>query len=113
MDIAADSSAALDAPQDVWNHYKNLVEQAQKLFGAHHYRDYHFLYTLSDHVAHFVLEHYESDDSRVDERSLVDETARKVSASLLPHAYVHSWNGKFRRPAALSVLKQQHVLPSR
>src|ERR1019366_435651 len=51
MDIAADSAAALNPPPEVWDHYKNLVEQAQKLFGAHHYRDYHFLYTLSDQVA--------------------------------------------------------------
>ena len=102
MDIAADSAAALDAPAEVWDHYKNLVDQAQKLFGAHHYRDYHFLYTLSDHVAHFGLEHHESDDSRVDERALVDDASRKISASLLPHEYVHSWNGKFRRPADLA-----------
>jgi predicted metalloprotease with PDZ domain len=110
MDIAADSAAALDAPQEVWNHYKNLVEQAQKLFGAHHYRDYHFLYTLSDHVAHFGLEHHESDDSRVDERSLVDDAARKMSASLLPHEYVHSWNGKFRRPADLATPDYQEAM---
>src|SRR6202044_2329675 len=77
MDIASDSAAALEAPPEVWDHYKNLVEQAQKLFGAHHYRDYHFLYTLSDHVAHFGLEHHESDDSRVDERALVDDASRK------------------------------------
>jgi predicted metalloprotease with PDZ domain len=102
MDIAADSAAALEAPQEAWDHYKSLVDQAQKLFGAHHYRDYHFLYTLSDHVAHFGLEHHESDDSRVDERALVDDTSRKLSASLLPHEYVHSWNGKFRRPYDLA-----------
>jgi predicted metalloprotease with PDZ domain len=102
MDIAADSAAALEAPQETWDHYKSLVDQAQRLFGAHHYRDYHFLYTLSDHVAHFGLEHHESDDSRVDERALVDDTSRKLSASLLPHEYVHSWNGKFRRPAGLA-----------
>ena len=110
MDIAADSAAALDAPQETWDHYKNLVEQAQKLFGAHHYRDYHFLYTLSDHVAHFGLEHHESDDSRVDERSLVDERLRKISASLLPHEYVHSWNGKFRRPADLATPDYQQPM---
>jgi len=110
MDIAADSAAALDAPQDVWDHYKSLVEQAQKLFGAHHYRDYHFLYTLSDHVAHFGLEHHESDDSRVEERALVDESARKMSASLLPHEYVHSWNGKFRRPADLTTPDYQQPM---
>jgi predicted metalloprotease with PDZ domain len=102
MDIAADSAAALDAPQEVWDHYKSLVEQANKLFGAHHYRDYHFLLSLSDHVAHFGLEHHESDDSRVEERGLVDESARKLEADLLPHEYVHSWNGKYRRPADLA-----------
>jgi predicted metalloprotease with PDZ domain len=110
MDIAADSAAALDAPQEVWDHYKNLVEQAQKLFGAHHYRDYHFLYTLSDHVAHFGLEHHESDDSRVEERALVDDTSRKLSASLLPHEYVHSWNGKFRRPYDLATPDYQQPM---
>jgi predicted metalloprotease with PDZ domain len=110
MDIAADSAAALDAPPEVWEHYKSLVDQAQKLFGAHHYRDYHFLYTLSDHVAHFGLEHHESDDSRVGERDLVDDTARKQSASLLPHEYVHSWNGKFRRPADLATPDYQQPM---
>jgi predicted metalloprotease with PDZ domain len=110
MDIAADSAAALDAPAEVWGHYKNLVAQAQKLFGAHHYRDYHFLYTLSDHVAHFGLEHHESDDSRVDERALVDDTSRKLSASLLPHEYVHSWNGKYRRPADLATPHYQEPM---
>jgi predicted metalloprotease with PDZ domain len=102
MDVAADSAAALEPPQEVWDHYKNLVEQTNKLFGAHHYRDYHFLFSLSDHVAHFGLEHHESDDSRVDERGLVDECMRKMEAGLLPHEYVHSWNGKYRRPADLA-----------
>src|ERR1700732_287758 len=110
IDVAADSAAALDPPQEVWDHYKNLVEQANKLFGAHHYRDYHFLLSLSDHVAHFGLEHHESDDSRIDERGLVDESARKLSASLLPHEYVHSWNGKYRRPADLTTPDYQQPM---
>ncbi|MGA8429476.1 MAG: M61 family peptidase [Candidatus Sulfotelmatobacter sp.] len=110
MDIAADSASALDAPQDVWDHYKTLVEQANKLFGAHHYRDYHFLLSLSDHVAHFGLEHHESDDSRIDERGLVDETTRKADAGLLPHEYVHSWNGKYRRPYDLATPDYQQPM---
>jgi predicted metalloprotease with PDZ domain len=110
MDVAADSEAALDPPQAVWDHYKSLVEQANKLFGAHHYRDYHFLYSLSDHVAHFGLEHHESDDSRVGERGLVDEMDRKLEASLLPHEYVHSWNGKYRRPADLATPDYQQPM---
>jgi predicted metalloprotease with PDZ domain len=102
LDVAADSAAALEPPQEVWDRYKNLVAQAGVLFGAQHYQHYHFLYTLSDHVAHFGLEHHESDDSRVGERGLVDENDRKLDASLLPHEYVHSWNGKYRRPAGLA-----------
>ena len=103
LDIAADSAAALDAPPEVLEHYKTLVAQAYALFGARHYRDYHFLYSLSDHVAHFGLEHHESNDSRVGERDLIDPDGRKLVAGLLPHEYVHSWNGKYRRPADLSI----------
>ncbi len=82
MDVAADSAAALDAPADVWEHYKNLVTQANALFGAQHYRDYHFLYSLSDHVAHFGLEHHESNDSRLGERALVDPTKRLLGCGI-------------------------------
>jgi predicted metalloprotease with PDZ domain len=102
LDVAADSAAALDAPPEVWEHYRNLVKQAGLMFGARHYRDYHFLFTLSDHVAHFGLEHHESNDSRVEERALIEEDSRKDTAGLLPHEYVHSWNGKYRRPADLA-----------
>ncbi len=102
MDIAADSSAALDPPADIWEHYKNLVTQANAIFGAQHYRDYHFLYSLSDHVAHFGLEHHESNDSRSDERALVDPGKRLLSSGLLSHEYMHSWNGKYRRPFDLA-----------
>lgn len=102
MDIAADTAADLDAPPAVFDHYKNLTDQAKKLFGAQHFRDYHFLYSLSDHVAHFGLEHHESDDSRSSERALVDPEERLLEAGLLSHEYVHSWNGKYRRPADLT-----------
>jgi predicted metalloprotease with PDZ domain len=102
LDVAADSPAALEAPEEVWEHYRNLVKQAGILFGARHYTGYHFLLTLSDHVAHFGLEHHESNDSRVHERSLIEEDGRKLTAGLLPHEYVHSWNGKYRRPADLA-----------
>src|SRR5438094_4833760 len=110
MDIAADTAAALEAPSEVWEHYKNLVAQAGTLFGARHYRDYHFLFSLSDHVAHFGLEHHESNDSRTEERTLVDPQVRIVHASLLPHEYVHSWNGKYRRPADLTTSDYQQTM---
>ena len=102
LDIAADSPEALEAPPEVFDHYRSLTDQATKLFGAQHFRDYHFLYTLSDHVAHFGLEHHESNDSRLPERYLMDAKGRLLGAGLLTHEYVHSWNGKYRRPADLA-----------
>ena len=110
LDLAADSAAALEAPEDVLQHYRTLVGQASKLFGAQHFRDYHFLYTLSDHVAHFGLEHHESNDSRLGERALVDDTGRLLGAGLLTHEYVHSWNGKYRRPADLATSDYQRPM---
>jgi predicted metalloprotease with PDZ domain len=102
LHIAADSERATRITDDEIRHYRNLVDEANLLFGAHHYRDYHFLLTLSDHVAHFGLEHHESSDDRAEEDTLVDDEIRKVNADLLPHEFVHSWNGKFRRPAGLA-----------
>ena len=103
MNLAADSDRALEvSPQIVLIQYKNLVKETGALFGSRHYRDYHFLFTLSDHVAHFGLEHHESSDDRYAKRTLVDPDIQRISADLLSHEFVHSWNGKFRRPAGLT-----------
>ena len=103
LNIAADSAAALEITPDLESQYRALVAETGALFGARHYRHYDFLLTLSDLTAHFGLEHHESSDDRVDERSLIDEDRRKVMSGLLPHEMVHSWNGKYRRPASLAI----------
>jgi predicted metalloprotease with PDZ domain len=110
IDIAADSAAALAMTPETQLQLHNLVTEAYALFGVRHYRDYHFLLTLSDDVAHFGLEHHESSDDRTAERSLIDEAERVEFASLLPHEYVHSWNGKFRRPAGLATPDYQQPM---
>ncbi|MGO8839239.1 MAG: M61 family metallopeptidase [Limisphaerales bacterium] len=100
--LVADSAAALEmTPEDI-RHFMHLVKEENALFGAHHYRDYHFLLTLSDRVSHFGLEHHESSDDRVGENYLTDASARESFPDLLPHEMVHSWNGKYRRPAGMA-----------
>jgi predicted metalloprotease with PDZ domain len=103
LDMVADSEEALNISPDNQKEMVNLVAEAGILFGARHYRDYHFLLTLSDHVAHFGLEHHESNDSRLPERALLMPGSGMSLGGLLAHEYVHSWNGKFRRPADLTV----------
>ena len=81
IDIAADSPAALEMTPETEAHYRTLIAEADALFGSHHYRDYHFLLTLSENVAHFGLEHHESSDDRIYERSLTDPATRVAMAS--------------------------------
>ena len=100
--LAGDSDEAVAISDELIGQYRNLVTEAGSLFGTRHYRDYHFLVTVSDHVAHFGLEHHESSDDRVQERALIEPSGRKVEGALLPHEFVHSWNGKYRRPGGLT-----------
>ncbi|HUJ40386.1 MAG TPA: hypothetical protein VLW54_07555 [Candidatus Acidoferrales bacterium] len=102
IDMVADSEAALAMSGEVRKGLTNLVAESRALFGTRHYREYHFLLTLSDHVAHFGLEHHESNDSRLAERTLISPGAGVAVGGLLSHEFVHSWNGKFRRPADLT-----------
>jgi predicted metalloprotease with PDZ domain len=102
LDIAADSDEALNAPDDLVDHYRKLVREARALFGSTHYREYHFLVALSDQIGHFGLEHHESSDDQARENYLTDTVSNVVGATLLPHEYVHSWNGKYRRPEGLA-----------
>ena len=110
LDIVADSAAALEITPEDSRRFARLVTETGALFGARHYRAYHFLLTLSDHVAHFGLEHHESSDDRVDENYLTDEDSRMEGAFLLCHEMVHSWNGKYRRPAGLATADFQQPM---
>ena len=102
IDAISDSDAALDWSPTTIAQYRNLVQEALALYGARHWEHYHFLFTLSDNVTSFGLEHHQSSDDRVPENSVIDPKLREESASLLPHEFTHSWNGKYRRPAGLA-----------
>jgi predicted metalloprotease with PDZ domain len=102
IDIASDSAAALEMSAGDRQAFSNLVAEAAALFGSCHFRDYHFLLSLSNHTGHFGLEHHESSENLTSEGFLVDPYIRALGAALLPHEYIHSWNGKYRRPAGLT-----------
>ncbi len=101
LDMVADYPQALDIGDTYTRDYRNLIVQANRLFGSHHYENYHFLLTLSDHTGHFGLEHHQSSDDRINADIFLNKQTLLGEASLLPHEYTHSWNGKFRRPAKL------------
>ncbi len=110
IDLVGESDGDLEmTPEDVAA-YRKLVFEADALFGAHHYLQYHFLFTLSDVVGHHGLEHHQSSDNSAAERTLIDPKLHLLEADLLPHEFTHSWNGKFRRPAGLATRNYQEPM---
>ena len=102
LNLVADTEEDLAISPSQVQGMKNLVKQAYALFGSHHYGHYDFLLTLSDNTGHFGLEHHQSSDDRSFADLYIMPETSLVGSHLLPHEYVHSWNGKFRRPAGLA-----------
>jgi len=109
LDLAADDEANLEIRPQTVDAYKHLVTEAGKLFGTYHYSEYHFLVTLSDPLIGGGLEHHQCSEDRMRAGSFVDGPM-VGGGSLLPHEYVHSWNGKYRRPAGLATSDYQQPM---
>jgi predicted metalloprotease with PDZ domain len=107
LDMAADGPEDLDLPLAHVENFSRLVREAGALYQSRHYREYHFLVTLSDSVAHFGLEHHESSDDRISAKTFIEDDRFILAGSLLPHEFTHSWNGKYRRPGDLATSNYQ------
>src|SRR3954449_2946047 len=101
LDVIADSEQELAAKPEQIAAHQRLVAQAVKAFGAQHYDHYDFLLTISDQLGGSGLEHHRSSEDGVDRGYFTDWDNRLRDRNLLPHEYVHSWNGKYRRAADL------------
>jgi predicted metalloprotease with PDZ domain len=110
MDVVADAEPDLAMTSQDVAAYQKLVAETGALFGVRHYRQYHFLLTLSDQVGGHGLEHHESNDSVEAERALLDPDLHMLYADLVPHEFTHSWNGKYRRPAGLATPNYQEPM---
>jgi predicted metalloprotease with PDZ domain len=107
VDMVGESDEAIQITDQDVTSLKQLVSETGKLFGARHYTKYHFLLILGDETAHHGLEHHESSDNGAAEDMFSNSGAHDLEADLLPHEFVHSWNGKYRRPAGLATRDYQ------
>jgi predicted metalloprotease with PDZ domain len=110
LDLAGDGPEDIALNQTHIDQFSKLVRETGALYQSRHYGSYHFLVTLSDQVAHFGLEHHQSSDDRVPERTFIDEGSFAEEGDLLPHEFTHSWNGKYRRPAGLATPNYQEPM---
>ncbi len=103
LNVMADEPEFLEVTPKVLEIHRELVRQADKLYGARHYDHYDFLLSLSDRLAGSGIEHQRSSDNGTDPKYFTTWDTAFISRDLLPHEYNHSWNGKYRRPADLWV----------
>jgi predicted metalloprotease with PDZ domain len=101
LNLFADRPQLLAMKPEQLEAYRNLVRQAYKLYGSHHYSHYDFLYSLSDQIQQNGLEHHQSSEDGSDPEALTEWDKTASGRDLLAHEFTHSWNGKFRRPADL------------
>jgi predicted metalloprotease with PDZ domain len=101
LNLFADRPDQLEATDTQITAHRNLVQQAYRLFGSQHYDHYDFLLALTDRMGGIGLEHHRSSENGVDGSYFTDWDRAASERDLLPHEMVHSWNGKFRRPADL------------
>ncbi|WP_267381892.1 MULTISPECIES: peptidase M61 [unclassified Sphingomonas] len=101
LDTFADSPGQLVATPEQIDAHKRLVDQAVKLFGAQHYDNYHFLFSISDRIGGIGLEHHRSSEDGTKAGFFTEWKDNVAARNLLPHEYTHSWDGKFRRGADL------------
>ncbi|WP_297803619.1 peptidase M61 [uncultured Brevundimonas sp.] len=91
-------------------YYENLITQADRLFGARPYDRYEFLVAATEKLGGIGLEHHRSSENAVPQDFFTNWGKSLGAVGLLPHEYVHTWNGKRNRPA--DELTANHNIPS-
>jgi len=100
LDMVADAPENLSASPAQLEAHRRLVQQAYKLFGSHHFAHYDFLMALSDEFSFAGLEHHQSSENGVRTSYFSDwDHQQSWRSGLVSHEFIHSWDGKFRRPA--------------
>ena len=99
LNVFADRPGDLAATPEQIAAHRRLVGQAFKLFGSKPFDRYEFLLGLSAELSGIGLEHHRSSENIVPRNYFTDWTNTGSTRGLLPHEFVHSWNGKYRRPA--------------
>lgn len=103
LHIVADNAAAIAPTPEQLAGFEAMVDQADLLFGVRPFDRYEFLLGLTSRMGGIGLEHHRSSENTAPPGFFTEEgwADNYNSRTLLPHEFVHSWNGKFRRPADL------------
>ncbi|MCB2080536.1 MAG: M61 family metallopeptidase [Novosphingobium sp.] len=101
LNVVADAPDLLNlAPRNLAN-LSAMSDEALAIFGKAPYDRYEFLVALSDRLGGIGLEHLRSSENQLEPYNFIEWEGYDWDRNVLPHELVHSWNGKYRRPARL------------
>jgi predicted metalloprotease with PDZ domain len=97
LNIVADQPDQLEATDEQIEPHRELVRQADKLFGARHFDHFEMLLALSDEIGTIGVEHHRSFEAVSVPDYFSNWDGNMSQRTTIPHEYIHSWNGKYRR----------------
>ncbi len=102
LHMVADDAGDLPREDSLLTPLRNVVKEAEELFGGTHFSEYHYLLVLSSHVGRTGLEHRNSSLNSVKANEFRSgDWEDKQIPYLLTHEFVHAWVGKYRRPEGM------------
>ncbi len=110
LNIVADEAKNIAPTPEQIAWFENLVTQTDRLFGARPYDRYDFLVAATSKMGGIGLEHHRSSENSVPTDFFTNWGKSMGAVGLLPHEFVHAWNGKRQRPA--DELTANHNIPT-
>src|SRR5690606_28826798 len=95
LNIVADRPDLLAATDEQIELHRELVRQADRLFGTRPFDHYDVLLALSDDIGSIGVEHHRSCEAASIPGYFTHWDANVARRDTIPHEYVHSWNGKY------------------
>ena len=103
FNVFADNAESLVASAEQIEAHRSMVKQVYKVFGPGPYDHYEFLIAASEVFGGTGgLEHRQSTEIGVGAGYFAKYKDFAPSRGVVPHEFVHAWDGKFRRPADLA-----------
>jgi predicted metalloprotease with PDZ domain len=99
LNVFADQPELLGATDEQIEPHRELVRQADRLFGARHFDRFEILLCLSDEIGSVGVEHHRSCEAASIPGYFAEWDKTLANRTTIPHEYIHSWNGKYRRGA--------------
>lgn len=115
MDLYGETEAPLPLDPSILPNLRRLPIEAGLLFGSRHFQHYDWIVSLGRALG--GLEHHQCSQDQALPSALapgaVHNPAYQIFAYMVPHEYVHSWNGKYRRPLGLATPDFQQTMDGR